>query len=239
MRARRLFALLLIACAARVSGQVQPLPAGGNLHLQQVEYDPGEIVQLRGSPGYQLMVELSPDEQVQNVAVGDSAAWQVSVNKQGDRLFLKPVQPGVATNMTVVTSVRIYSFDLQSMEGPSPDMPYTVEFRYPAPKTQPPDMQYVDVSAVSRRLSHYKVSGDRDLWPTSITDDGQHTWIAWPRTAAIPAIYASDRSGNDILVNGMMGTDDVYVIDGAPQKLTFRIDGSVARAVRVKPKKRH
>jgi len=234
---RHFIGLLLIASAAPGFAQVQPLPAGGDAHLQQINYDPGQIVQLRGSPGYQLMVELSPDEQVQNVAVGDNAAWQVSVNKGGDRLFLKPVQPGVATNMTVVTSVRVYSFDLQSIEGPSPDMPYTVQFRYPVPKAETPDARYVDVSAVSRRLSHYKVSGDRALWPTSITDDGQHTWIAWPRTAAIPAIYASDRSGKDVLVNGMMGTDDVYVIDGAPQKLTFRIDRSVAHAVRVRSKK--
>jgi hypothetical protein len=35
----------------------------------------------------------------------------------------------------------------------------------------------------------------------------------------------------------MMGTDDVYVVDGAPQKLTFRIDRSVARAARINPKK--
>jgi len=35
----------------------------------------------------------------------------------------------------------------------------------------------------------------------------------------------------------MMGTDDVYVVDGAPQLLTFRIDRAVARAVRINPRR--
>ena len=234
----RLGGLLGLIVAAPILAQVQPQATGGDPHLQQVDYDAGEIVQLRGAPGYQLMVELSPDEQVQNVAVGDAGAWQVSVNKEADRLFIKPIQPGVATNMTIVTSVRIYSFDLMSMDGPTADMPYTVQFRYPPPKPALADGQYVDVSAVTRRLSRYKVTGDRLLWPSSVTNDGQHTYISWPRTAPIPAVYALDALGNESLVNGMMGPDDVYVIDGAPQELTFRIDRSVAHAVRIYPKKK-
>src|SRR5258708_11909350 len=110
--------------------QVQPLPGEGDPHLQRIDYNPGQIVQLRSAPGYQLMVELSPDEQVQSVALGDSGSWQVSVNKAGDRLFLKPAQANATTNMTVVTSVRTYAFDLNALAGPSLDMPYTVEFRY-------------------------------------------------------------------------------------------------------------
>lgn len=223
--------------AAPVLAQVQPRPAGGDPHLQRIDYDPGQIVQLRGSPGYQTMIELSPDEQVQSVALGDSSAWQVSVNKEGDRLFLKPSAAGVSTNMTVVTSIRVYNFDLVGLAIPSPDMPWTVEFRYPPVKPAPDDGQYVDVAAATRRISRYKVSGNRQLWPSGMTNDGQHTFISWPRSAAIPAVYAVDSQGNDVLVNGMMGTDDVYVVDGVPDRLKFRIDTDVAYAVRMKPKK--
>jgi hypothetical protein len=35
----------------------------------------------------------------------------------------------------------------------------------------------------------------------------------------------------------MMGADDVYVVDGAPQKLVFRIDNQIARAQRIYPRK--
>jgi type IV secretion system protein VirB9 len=231
-------ALICLLLAAPAAAQMQPMPSEGDPHLQQVDYSAGQIVELRVAPGYQLMVQLSPDEQIQNVALGDPSAWSVSVNKEGDRLFLKPGLNDAATNMTVVTSVRVYNFDLVSLPGPAPEMPYTVQFRYPAAKPAASDGQYVDASAISRRLSHYRVSGDRLLWPTSVTDDGQHTYIVWPSTAPIPAIYAPDRLGNEVLLNGMMGTDDVYVVDGAPQQLTFRIDRSVARAVRIYPKKK-
>jgi len=238
MRHARVLAGLLVLGAAPVGAQIQPQPSGADPHLQQVDYDAGQIVQLRGSPGYQMMVELSPDEQIQNVALGDSSAWQVSVNKEGDRLFLKPAQPDISTNMTVVTSVRVYNFDLASLSGPSADMPYTVEFRYPAPKTaETGNDGFVDVAGPTRRMSRYKVSGDRALRPVGMTNDGQHTFITWPRSASIPAVYAEDSRGNDVLVNGMMGTDDVYVIDGVPERLTFRIDNDVAHAERILPRK--
>lgn len=237
MRGSFASAFIFLAGAPALA-QVQPQPSGGDPHLQAIDYDPGQIVQLRGSPGYQMMIELSPDEQIKSVAVGDSSAWQVSVNKDGERLFLKPAQPDVSTNMTVVTSVRIYNFDLASLAGPAPDMPYTVQFRYPAPRPQPSEGGYVDVASVTRQISRYKVSGDKELWPTGMTNDGQHTFISWPRTAAIPAVYGVDSHGKDMLVNGMMGTDDVYVIDGVPDRLTFRIDDNVAFAVRVSPRKR-
>jgi type IV secretion system protein VirB9 len=224
---------LSIAVSAPATAQVAPMPGTGDPHLQIVNYDAGQIVQLRGAAGYQLMVELSPDEQVQSVALGDSAAWGVSINKSGDRLFLKPLQAQVPTNMTVVTSVRIYNFDLVPLPGPQSDMPYTVRFLYPASQSSIVDSQFVDVSAATRRLSKYRVSGDRRLRPLSISDDGQRTYINWPRGAPIPAVYALDGSGHEILINGMMGTDDVYVVDGAPQRLSFRIDQTVARAERI------
>jgi type IV secretion system protein VirB9 len=228
-----------LACvlAGPALAQVQPVPGNGDPHLQEVDYNAGQIVQLRGSPGYQLMVELSPDEQVQNVALGDSAAWGVSINKAGDRLFLKPLQAQVPTNMTVVTSVRIYNFDLVPLAGPQGDMPYTVKFLYPAVETKGGTDGFVDVSAAARRLSRYKISGDSRVRPSSISNDGQRTYISWPKGAPIPAVYALDGNGHEILVNGMMGTDDTYVLDGAPQRLAFRIDQTTARAERVNPRK--
>ena len=236
MRMRAL-PLVLVASAAPAVAQVQPQPTGGDPHLQAIDYDADAIVQLRGAPGYQMMIELSPDEQVKSVAVGDGTAWQVSVNKEGDRLFLKPAEPNVSTNMAVVTSVRVYNFDLASMSAPSPDMPYTVEFRYPATKPRAEDAGYVDVAAATRRISRYRMSGNRLLWPSGMTNDGQHTFISWPRSAPIPAVYGVDAQGRDALVNGMMGTDDVYVVDGVPDRLMFRIDDNVAYAVRMPPKK--
>lgn len=230
-------ALGLVAFApAYAQGAVQP--GTEDPRLQTIVYAEGQIFRLRGAPGYELMLELSADEKVQNVALGDPAAWQVSVSSDGNRLFLKPAQGSYATNMTVVTSVRTYSFDLEAMSGPSSDMPYTVRFTYPQPQIAQAESGYVDVSSVSRRLSRYKIGGDRALRPLSVTDDGSQTYVAWPKGADIPAVYGIDRAGREMLVNGLMGVDDVFVIDGAPQSLHFRIDTRTAYALRVNPRKR-
>jgi type IV secretion system protein VirB9 len=226
------FAVALALSPTVAWGQLRPHPSGGDPRLQTVDYVEGQVVQLTGAPGYQLMLELSADEQVQNVAIGDSGAWQVSLNKEANRLFLRPTMAAANTNMTVVTSVRVYAFELVASGGPS-DAPYMVQFRYPAAKTDPDDPQYVDVLAVARRFNRYRVSGDRLLRPLNVSDDGQRTYVTWPKGAPIPAIYVPDTSGGERLANGMMGVDDVYVIDGVPQLLTFRIDDNVARAERI------
>jgi type IV secretion system protein VirB9 len=233
----RLALAIALALSSSVAwAQLRPHPSGGDPRLQTVDYVDGQVVQLTGAPGYQLMLELSADEQVQNVAIGDSGAWQVSLNKEANRLFLRPTQAAANTNMTVVTSVRVYAFELVASGGPS-DAPYTVHFRYPAAKTDPDDPQYVDVSTLARRLNRYRVSGDQLLRPLNVSDDGQRTYVSWPKGAPIPAIYVPDTSGGERLANGMMGIDDVYVIDGVPQLLTFRIDDNVARAERINPRK--
>jgi type IV secretion system protein VirB9 len=215
-------AALLLIPLVPAAGQSEL--SGSDPRFQTIDYQPGTVVDLQGAIGYQTMVELSPDEQVQSISLGDSSSWQVSVNKAGDRLFLKPVQSGAPTNMTVVTSVRTYSFQLYTLPVATPDIPFAVHFRFPAAEPQ---------ASAQRAVSRYKIKGDPLVRPSSISDDGQRTFIAWPKTADIPAIYALDRSGRELMVNGTMGTDDVYVIDGAPGRLRFRIDRHVARADRL------
>lgn len=232
-------ACAMVGLAAAADAQVRPAPGEGNPHLQSVDYHPAEVVELEAAPGYELTVELSPDEQVRNVAVGDSGAWQVSVNHEGDHLFIKP-SAAVATNMTVITTARVYNFELYPVPSPMPDTPYHVRFRYPDQPEAPAagEIQYIDVSPLKRARSRYKVSGDRALRPDSVTNDGAHTYISWSPDKAIPAIYEITQTGQEALPNGAM-RDDVYVVDGVPAKLVFRIDRREAEAVRLPPRKAH
>ena len=233
MRTAPILLATLAALAAPLAAQVQPeSAAAGDPRIQTVAYNEDQIVLLQGAPGYQITVEFGSDEQIENVAVGDSAAWQVTPNRRGDYLFIKPVQPGVSTNMTVVTTVRTYLFELAPLFGPSPQMPYTLRFSYPAG-----DAGSVPGEAPANAVAGtYRLSGARALRPSRIADDGRHTYIEWPRDRALPAVYALDSEGRESLVNGAM-RDDLFVIDSVAPKLVFRIDQHVARAVRVTRKK--
>lgn len=212
--------------AAQVRPQAEP---GGDPRIQSVAYAPDQVILLEGAPGYQITLELSPDERVETVAVGDSSSWQVSANRRGDLLFIKALAAAAATNMTVITNVRTYNFDLAPVG--STQMAYTIRFRYPPPAAAEEDSSD---DAVEGR---YRLGGDKALRPSEISDDGVHTFIRWPRERALPAVYMVTDSGSEMLVNGMMREDDLFVIDSVQRKLVFRIDGDVATATRQRKKR--
>ena len=233
---RQLLAMTALA-AAPAAAQISPQPRPGDPRLQTVMYDPTQIIQLRGAPGYQLTIELSPDEQVQSVALGDTGAWQVSANKAGDHLFIKPAQASVATNMTVITTVRTYNFDLVPLAGPAMDMAYIVRFQYPADEINGAMPATASNDTTSpRAAAHYRVEGDRALRPSAVTDDGLHTYISWPADSALPATFQLGDDGKERLVNGIMRGNS-FVVDGIAKKLVFRIDARTASATRVPPRK--
>lgn len=218
---------LLIAAAllpAAAAAQVRPEPGPGDPRIQTVLFDPDQVVLLRVPTGYQLTLELAPDERIENVAVGDSGAWQVTPNKRGDRLFIKPVQGGVTTNMTVVTDAHAYLFELSP--GSVGDAAFTVRFRYPPP----PAPAQPDTPAIA--AGRYKLSGDASIRPDAISDDGNKTYIMWRADQTLPAVFVIDRDGKETLADGAM-RDGRYVLDTVNNKIVFRLDNKVAGAARV------
>lgn len=219
-------ALAAAPLAAQIRPQAEP---GGDPRIQTVPFAPDQVVLLEAAPGYHLTLELSPDERVETVAIGDSSSWQVTANKRGDLLFVKALISGASTNMTVFTNVRTYNFDLVPVS--STQMAYTVRFTYPP--VAAPEEELADAAAEGR----YRLGGDKALRPSEISDDGIHTYIRWPRDRALPAVYATTDGGDEMLVNGMMREDDLFVIDSVSRKLVFRIDGNVATATRQRKKR--
>ncbi|WP_374524021.1 TrbG/VirB9 family P-type conjugative transfer protein [Sphingopyxis sp.] len=213
--------------APPLAAQITPRPIDLDPRIQSVDYVEDKIIQLSVAPGYQLTVEFGPDEMIESVAVGDASSWQATPSHRGDHMFIKPVAFGVTTNMTVVTSIRTYLFELIPLGGPSPNMAYTLRFNYPSVDGgERADEQVVSVEG------RYKLSGSSVVRPIGISDDGIHTYIEWHHDDPVPAVYAIDRSGRESLVNGMM-RDDIFVIDRVSPKLMFRIDNHVAHARRV------
>jgi type IV secretion system protein VirB9 len=223
-------ALLLGTIAAPASAQIT-----GGARLRTVDYYPGQVTRIEAAPGFQLAIEFAPDERIENVAVGDSAAWQATPNKRGDRMFLKLVNPGVATNMVVITDVREYLFDLVPLPGADPRLAYIVRFRAPV-AAAPPSVGTVP-NAASGVVGRYHVTGERTLRPSGIEDDGVHTFLQWPLNVGLPAVYAVDALGRESLVNGMV-RGNLFVVDSVSDALVFRLDRKVARATRLADKRK-
>jgi type IV secretion system protein VirB9 len=230
-RAACLFGLILLGVATPAAAQLRPTPGTGDPRIQSVTYDPDQVVQLEVATGYQLTVEFAPDERIENVAVGDSGAWQVTPNKRGDRLFIKPVQGGVTTDMTVVTDARSYIFELSGGFGGGAQA-FTVRFEYPAP----PEPTATPGQAVNGP-GRYKLSGAKAIQPDAISDDGLKTYIVWRAEQSLPAVFKIDHDGKETLADGAM-RDGRYVLDSVNNRLVFRLDKQNASAVRVPQMKR-
>ncbi|MEH3098725.1 TrbG/VirB9 family P-type conjugative transfer protein [Sphingomonas adhaesiva] len=223
----RLVLPLLLALGGAAMAQQAPLTPPGDPRFQTFDYRPEQVVPVRGAVGYQLVIELAPDETVRSVALGDAGAWQVNADRAGNRLFVKPAGAGAATNMTVVTDVRTYAFDLTS-SGEAGMVPYSIRFRYPNASGSDSSDQSTTPGTM---VGFYRLHGHRTLWPTAISDDGTRTFIDWPADGPLPATYVRDAAGNERLANGYM-RGKFYVLDSVDEHLVFRLDKRSARADR-------
>lgn len=215
--------LLLLAGTAAAQGISLPIP---DPRLQTLQYDAGQVFRLRVPMGFQTTLVLDPDEQVENIALGDSGAWQVTPNQRGDHVFIKPLRAGDVTNLTIVTDTRVYVFELSATYGATPDAPFVVRFEYPpAPSAGAEETRPAD------EIRHYRLSGTASLRPHAVSDDGMRTYIEWRPGQPLPAVFALDERRREMLVDGQM-RDGRYVIDAVHQTLLFRLDRQVARATR-------
>lgn len=106
------------------------LPADSRIRI--LTYDETDVYTIVTKYGYQTNVVFGPSEEIQTISVGDRSLWQIIPS--GNRLFIRPMEDNVITNMTVLTNRRSYNFDLKSV-GPDKDNNiYVAKFIYPDQK---------------------------------------------------------------------------------------------------------
>lgn len=219
-----LFAAALL-CATPALAETPP-DAAADPRVRTLVYQADQVVPLTVAANYQLTVIFDPAERVENVAIGDGEAWQITLNKRGDALFLKSLRAGAATNMTVITDARVYNFELSSAYGPAPDAPFTVRFA-------PAERADAERPEPQPGIGRYRLSGARALRPASISDDGLRTYIEWRPRQTLPVVFAIDERGDEILLDGHM-REDRYVVDAVYPALLFRLERQSARAERLR-----
>lgn len=96
-------------------------------------YNENEVYKITIYYGYQTSIEFGADEEVVTISMGDSYAWKL--NPIGHRLFIKPLEDDMHTNMTIITNKRAYQFDLFSQKVDNDlnkELVYVMRFYYPA-----------------------------------------------------------------------------------------------------------
>jgi type IV secretion system protein VirB9 len=209
--------------------------------LQSVHYQADKVVKVQGRLGYQSMIEFGQGEQIENVAVGDSSAWQVTPNKRANLLFLKPLMGKAKTNMTVITDQRTYLFDLSVASTGSTPM-YNLRFTYgalPPPSAEAPQKKIAypqllaNASAAAPAVAHPKMNyawkgkGDKELLPARYYDDGHSLYLQWKAGAPMPALFDRDEEGREGLLNYRQQGSFV-VVEGVPNTLVMRLGKDTA-----------
>lgn len=202
---RKPLVLVLALSLAPLAAQARDVPRPGAVdpRIQTIEYDPNQVVVLRGTLGYQFMLELAEDERIETVSVGDSLGWQVTPNRNANVLFIKPVDAHATTNLTVLSDKRRYVFELavapKTAKAPIlfvARMVYPqVAVALPAPPPPPPEAP----PAVAN--SAYSTEGAPESRPARVFDDGRQTYFEWGADNAVPAIFAVTPDGAENLVN--------------------------------------
>jgi type IV secretion system protein VirB9 len=227
--------------AALLASALAPAPAyADDPRLVERLYAEDEVVRIEGRTNVQATIRFGENEQIENVAIGDSNAWQVTPNKRANLLFIKPLADRAATNMTVVTDRHTYFFDLVANPA-NRNAVYVLAFTYPE---EPADTQNaaadgadlpgapsaVEVSAANDPYAvvdpatlnfAWSTKGTRALLPAQIYDDGSATFLAWPEGTPLPAILVKDHEGDEGPVNFAVRGDTI-VVDGVPREIVLR-----------------
>ncbi len=237
---RALFPALALACMI-----VAPARADDSRLVERL-YDPGKVVRIDGRTKVQATIAFDESEQIENVAIGDSQAWQVTPNKRANLLFIKPLSPTARTNMTVVTNKRTYLFDL--VASPKANALYVLRFTYPveAAPEQPLLAETPNPVEMAAANDPYAVvdpaalnfdwvsAGDKNLLPSRAYDDGNATFLTWPDGKSVPAILVKDYKGTEGPVNFTV-RGNVIVIEGVPGEIILRSGKEVASLVNQGP----
>jgi type IV secretion system protein VirB9 len=175
-------------------------------------------------------IQFGGDEEVESILIGDSASWEVVKLKSGNVVSIKPIIPETATNMTVYTSKRVYSFQLRSIgeftAGSNETATFRTIFSYPPPPQPKPKPVVRSNKAPSsaRRIqqSRYVFAGNSDFRPLWVEDNGRQTVFVLPKGAPRPAIYKLGPNNKEQLVNSRTRGSRI-IVDGTSDFWVMRI----------------
>ena len=221
-----LFAKAAFAGAIAIASQTA---VAADPRLVSRPYDANSVVRIDGRAAVQANVTFNSDEHIENVAIGDSSAWQVTPNKRANILFIKPLRARARTNMTVVTDQRSYFFDL--VADPAARAVYALRFTYPeragaargaAPAGSAAAPATASAPALQPAYNYaWQAKGKAQMAPARIYDDGTSLYLALRPDAKFPAILTRNNKGEEGPVNFAV-REGTVVIEGVPDLVVLR-----------------
>ncbi|WP_460761860.1 TrbG/VirB9 family P-type conjugative transfer protein [Lysobacter fragariae] len=212
--------------------------------IQEYEYEPNRIYQVRTGLGITTQIELSASEEILDYSTGFSSGWELS--RRDNVFYLKPKNVDVDTNMMVRTATHSYIFELKVVatdwraldQAKQAGVQYKVNFVYPSGTQFTAVSEKVEaVPELDTRLDKSRsynfdyqyATRTRLAWliPTTVYDDGQFTYVKMSDlkslpTGNFPAVFAREREGGEDFVVNTTVEDNTIVVHGTYPYLIIR-----------------
>ncbi len=189
-------ALLFLGIAPAQADSMSEIPASNRIKI--LPYSASDVYTVPTKYGYQTSIVFEHSEEIKTVSVGDRSMWQIIPS--ANRIFIRPMDDDLATNMTVITNMREYNFDIKSVAEDQTNNVYVIQFRYPdnaskndmtlndgempsnpvaqkpsTPITIPP----MDTQRSQELNENYSYTGPDELAPMQVYDDGKNTYVIY------------------------------------------------------------
>jgi type IV secretion system protein VirB9 len=230
MRMILLSLMIVILVPLDAWAERQPQPGRYDPRIRTIVYERDNVVGLTATYGISTMIILAESEQIETMTVGDTLAWQVTTNKKRNIIFLKPVEKDARTNLNVISSKRIYTFDLRANETrEARGQTYKVRFVYPEDDydarllARAQEIARYPTLRNARRdnlNTDYAYKGSEAVKPALVVDDGVKTWFRFDGEA--PAIFLVGPNRDETLVNSRR-EQEFIVVDKIAYQWTLRV----------------
>jgi len=211
--------------------------------VQEYEYAPDRIYQVRTGLGITTQIELSPNEKVIDFSTGFSSGWELT--RRDNVFYLKPKNVDVDTNMLIRTATHSYIFELKVVatdwraldQAKQAGVQYKITFRYPndtefaaaAAADTPPQLSTALDKDRRYNFDYDYSTRKRQGWliPTTVYDDGEFTYITMNDlknipTGNFPAIFAKEREGAEDFVVNTTVENNTIIVHGTYRFLVIR-----------------
>lgn len=231
---------LAVILHAAIAGAA--LPASAQV-VQQYEYEPDRIYEVRTGLGITTQIELSPNEKILDFSTGFSAGWDLT--RRENVFYLKPKNVDVDTNMVIRTATHSYIFELKVVatdwtalsQAKQAGVQYKITFAYPNDTEFASEADEKSAPQLSTKLDkdrRYNFNYDystrtKQAWliPTNVYDDGQFTYVkmsdlkAFP-TGNFPAVFGREREGSEDFVVNTTVENNTLIVHGTYPFLVIR-----------------
>lgn len=214
---------------------------------QIYDYAPGAIYELYAAPEFLSTILLEEGETLQTSAAGDTAGWMVeAVPSAGTKdsrtlIMVKPVKPGIRTNIVLVTDRRTYLIEAIAVSNNSKGQTYSAQiaWRYTGRSNLSAAGTRVPLDSLNFNYAIKSVHGGKPHWlPERVFDDGMRTFIEFPETlptTEAPPLFVIGAEGPELINYRVSGNR--YVVDQLFDRAELRLGDKRPVVVRIERSK--